>query len=153
MRKYDLRQLALPPNKDPRMPARLLLAFLLVVTLVFASYWLFQYQLEHLLEDMNQTVQVTEAVFTEKIRKITRLSLVLSILNATILFGFLTFLEWLRSKQRKTVLHMAFVDELTGIANKNGFRLEAEKLVPNGREIYALVLVDLHNFKITRHIN
>jgi diguanylate cyclase (GGDEF)-like protein len=152
MRKHVLRQLSLPPNKDPRMPVRLLLAFLLVASLVYLSYWLFQNQLAHLLGDMNQASQVSDALFSDKIRMITRLSLILSILNAAILFGFLAFLEWLRTKQRKTVLHMAFVDELTGIANKNGFRLDAEKMIQSGREIYALILVDLDNFKLVNDL-
>lgn len=51
-------------------------------------------------------------------------------------------------KSKKALAKLAYYDELTGIANKNFFNIQASKLLQETNKQYAYVVLDINKFKI-----
>ena len=91
---------------------------------------------------------VPESLMAEKTASITRIVNLLGIAALLTLFGFFSYVEWVRSRHRKALERMAYVDELTGIMNKNSFKIQGEQLIDRSQETYAIVLLDIDRFKL-----
>ena len=91
---------------------------------------------------------VPESLMAEKTASITRIVNLLGIAALLTLFGFFSYVEWVRSRHRKALERMAYVDELTGIMNKNSFKIQGEQLIDRSQETYAFVLLDIDRFKL-----
>lgn len=80
------------------------------------------------------------------------LAMLFSGLVSLILLGFLVYIVFEQNKHKRSLMNLAYVDEVTGALNKSSFKIEAEKLVHSGKNGYAFVLLDIHKFKVINDI-
>lgn len=92
---------------------------------------------------------VPDSLMAEKAASITQIVYLLGIAALLTLFSFFVYVELVRNRHRKTLERMAYIDELTGIMNKNSFKIHGEELINKHRqETYAFVLLDIDRFKL-----
>ena len=59
---------------------------------------------------------------------------------------------FLMSRSKNKLNKIAFLDELTGEMNLSKFKIEAQRLIHNGKHEHAVVIVDIDNFKMVNDI-
>lgn len=77
---------------------------------------------------------------------------ILTVLVSLVLLAFVGYVVFEQNKHRKLLTKLAYVDEVTGVLNKNSFKLEAELLIKKGKSQYALLMLDIDKFKIINDI-
>ncbi|MEA4860037.1 MAG: GGDEF domain-containing protein, partial [Sphaerochaeta sp.] len=75
-------------------------------------------------------------------------SLSIAVLVMLILLVLLFFLIYRDHIYEKSLLRLAFEDELTGLPNKNHFVHEASQLLQRSRSPYAVIVIDIGKFKL-----
>ena len=75
-------------------------------------------------------------------------SLSIAILVMLILLVLLFFLIYRDHMYEKSLMRLAFEDELTGLPNKNHFVHEASQLLLRSRSSYAVIVIDIGKFKL-----
>ena len=128
MKKIHIQDLTLT-TKDPYIYLRILISLVMTVVLFVISLFLVQ-----------------------KSRSVHWIAIALSAMVALILASFMVYIEIKKSKSRKRVFRLAYIDELTGIANKNSFFITASNLVRQKKTAYAMVILDIDKFKLVNDL-
>ena len=79
---------------------------------------------------------------------ILRSSLSMAVMVIVIFFLFLVYLLSMDHRYARTLWHLAYVDELTKLPNKNLFEKEAKICLQHPRDSYAVMILDIGKFKL-----
>ncbi len=91
-------------------------------------------------------------ILIQKSQSMHWIAILLSAMVALILAVFVIYIEIKKNRNRKKVFRLAYIDELTGIANKNSFLISAGNLLKQRKSVYAMVILDIDKFKLVNDL-
>lgn len=99
------------------------------------------------IENLFVATFVPTAIINQEFTRIILLSVILILSVATIILIFIFSINKNKEKNEKIILELAYVDELTKGYNKNKFILEANSLIKGIENKYAILNLNIKNFK------
>lgn len=104
------------------------------------------------INDWSLLVAVPDDLTLYKENTIEKLAVILSSVVMFVLTAFVGYILFEQHKHRKSLLNLAYMDEVTGAYNKNGFKQLASVLIKKQKSDYAFILLDISKFKIINDI-
>lgn len=95
---------------------------------------------------------IPDKLIVEQSNSIKNLSMMLGALLTAIGLGFGGYIYRKQRIHQTALQTLAYVDPLTDGSNKNGFMLEARNILAHRKGTYALVIIDIDNFKLVNDI-
>lgn len=114
------------------------------------KYWLNINKLN--CNDWYMIMAVPFSAISDKSNAITLMTGIILLLTFTVSCILITYIFNLKNESRKLLLNMAYIDELTKIYNKNGFSRDLEGILDKYNSGYAIVALDIDNFKFINEL-
>lgn len=93
-------------------------------------------------------LEIYDTLLEQAYMTILQASLSLAALVSVLMLSLLFYLLYKDYVYEKSLMHLAFQDELTGLPNKNHFVQEASLLLQRARSPYAVIVLDIGKFKL-----
>lgn len=114
------------------------------------KYWVNSTPLEY--EGWNLVMVVPCSTINQRSNYMIFMSVAILIIIVIISIILLKYLFDMKKSSEQVVYNLAYIDELTGIWNKNGFELEVERILHIKSENYAMIYFDIDNFKMLNDV-
>ncbi len=109
------------------------------------SYWISYSPLG--ISDWYLMLAVPYSYVVKNAHSVLLISLVVLVLALVGAIAVVKYLDWLKRSNRQELHRHVYYDELTGLYSKNGFMLKAPEVLENDKFRYAVVFIDIDNFR------